>query len=48
MAKLNAASVLKIRSEYANEKNMYQLASKYGVSQPCISDIILRKRRNHI
>lgn len=53
--KLTADNVLKIRAEYQQlllitnkSQAQYELAEKYGVKRPTISDIVLRKTWKHI
>lgn len=48
-AKLNEADIELIREEYAKGRlRQYQLAEKYGVCQPHISDIVNNKRWKHL
>jgi predicted DNA binding protein len=49
MTKLTEADVQAIRAEYVPGKvRMKDIAAKYGVKQPTISDIITRRSWNHI
>jgi hypothetical protein len=48
-SKLSDALVIELRSSYAaGEANQYQLAEKYGVTQPCIGAIVRRETWRHI
>lgn len=49
MAKLTSADVIRIRNLYSSkELNQYELASKYGVSQPCIGAIVRKETWRHV
>lgn len=49
MAKLTEAQVIELRADYAAKKaTQMQLAAKYRISQTSVSDIILRRKWNHV
>ncbi|MED4206607.1 hypothetical protein [Neobacillus mesonae] len=54
-AKLSEEEVIKIRNEYSQlllitnkTQAQYELAEKYGVKRPTISDVVLRRSWKHI
>lgn len=48
MARVNEDTVRLIRTQYAQGKSQYALARELGISQPTVSQIVLRKTWRHI